>query len=274
MSRLHAWKGVHVVLFAAFLLICGCGDDGGTKPIPNPDVTAPEITGPGVREVTATSAVVHWTTDENSRSTVFWSPDTTAGWQGTVDSSLVSLHSVTLSGLAPETRYFFAVRSTDAAGNASGRSEVGFFETFSTLPTLVMDPWEARVAVGDTLRLAIRILNVADLFGAAFDVGPLGGFLRLDADTLSAGSFLGPAVQTLFLYDGAEDVLEIAISRLYPAGGADGNGTLGWLRLAAAGTGSGTLGFRSGSIALRDPSGQPVAGFEQLVKVESEITIE
>jgi hypothetical protein len=261
-----------VVLFAGLSLVSGCGDDGGPGP---GDLTPPVITaGPAAHEVTARSAEIRWTTNENSISTVFWSADTTAGWQQAADSTLVKSHSVALTGLAPETPYFFSAMSADASGNRSARTAARSFVTFGTLPTLVIDPWEVTAAPGDTLRLAVRALNVQGLFGAAFDIGPSGDFVRFDADTLSAGPFLGQNVHLLFLYDSGAGLLEAAITKLYPASGSDGDGTLAWIRLVAAQPGGGTVGFADGSIELRDSAGSRIEGFDQLVTVESSITVQ
>ncbi len=274
MNRFRLGNGVTALLLAVFLVAYGCGDDDIVIP-PTGDTTDPLITsGPTGHEITASSAEIRWTTNENSISTLFWAADTTAGWQESVDSSLMTNHSVVINGLAPETEYFFAARSTDASGNVSERSAAGSFETFSTLPTIIIDPWETTVAVGDTLRLAIRILNATDLFGAAFDLGPFPDAVHPDADTLSAGPMLGQSVQTLFLYDPGEDLLEVAITRLSPLAGVDGDGTLAWVRLVATDVGSRVVDFRDGSIALRDPSGSLVLDFDQLVTVESTITVQ
>ncbi|GEM_PF-2450590 len=274
MGRFLEGNGVLAILYAGLLVLCGCGDDDAVGPVPGEDVTSPTITaGPTVREVTANSAEIRWTTDERSLSTVLWGSDTTAAWRETPDSTLVTDHSVAVNGLLPETRYFFAVRSTDVSGNVSPRSEVDSFHTFSMLPTIVVDPWETTVSVGDSLRLAIRVLNVTDLFGAALEIGPLGDGVYFSADTLTAGLFLGQEVQTLFLFDSDENLLEVAMTRLHPTGGVDGNGTLAWICLTATEAGDRVVGFPDGSVLLKDPSGQPIPDVEQLVTVESTIRV-
>ncbi|MCK4546139.1 MAG: hypothetical protein KAW17_01745 [Candidatus Eisenbacteria sp.] len=264
--------GLVPILLVGLLLCPGCGEDNG---LPPGDITPPSITvDPGVREITASAAAIRWTTDELSSSTVFWTADSTAGWQEASDAALVFEHAVAIAGLSPETEYLFTVQSADAAGNASDPTEPAAFETFSILPTLVVDPWEATVAVGDTLLLAIRVLNVADLFGISFDISSIGNGALFDGDAFSAGPFLGQNVQALSLYDTDTDVLEVAITRLSPSQGVDGDGTLAWLELAAEQPGLSVVDFREGSIALRDPSGALIADFDQLVVVESSITVQ
>lgn len=268
------WRAYDPLLLLAGLLVaCGCGGDGDGGPGPG-DVTPPAIVeGPWAEEVTAHSADVRWRTDEASRSTVFWSPDTTSGWGEAVDSTYVTDHAVALTGLESETRYYFRVRSADRAGNASAVDAPDSFETFSTLPTLLIDPWEVSAAAGDTLTLAVRALNVTGLFQVAFDVG-LGEVVEFEADTLSVGPFLGDEYQALWLYDGGTRVLEVGITRLYPAAGVAGDGTIGWLHLRVQGSGTGVVGFREGSIALRTPSGELISDFDQLRTLESTVEVD
>ena len=273
MGRFLAGSGVLSVLCAGLLVLSGCGDDG-VGPVPGTDVVPPTITsGPVAREITASSAEIRWTTDEISTSVVFWGSDTTVAWQQVVDSTLVTDHSVIVGELFSETAYFFAVRSADGSGNESPRSEVDSFQTFSTLPTIVLDPWQMTAQAGDSLRLAIRVLNVTDLFGAALEIGPLDDALHFSADTLAAGPLLGEEIQTLFLLDPDENVLEVAMTRLHPAGGVDGNGTLAWISLTTTEGGEWVVGFRNGSVMLTDPSGQPIADLAQLVTVASTIQV-
>ncbi|NTW22242.1 hypothetical protein HGA34_01700, partial [Candidatus Falkowbacteria bacterium] len=75
---------------------------------------------------TANSATVTWTTDELSTSQVQYSISgtfvndcATNNDCTSLDASLVTSHSVDISGLASTTSYYFRVRSTDGAGNES-----------------------------------------------------------------------------------------------------------------------------------------------------------
>ncbi|MFZ3043809.1 MAG: fibronectin type III domain-containing protein [Minisyncoccia bacterium] len=112
-------------------------DDEECAVNPNPDVTAPVISA-----ITAapavTSATIAWTTDEPSTSRVFFSTvaplDVNASTTLSVTSAtLVTGHSISLTGLAASTTYQFAVRSADGSGNVTTSSVF----TFTTLPTTV-----------------------------------------------------------------------------------------------------------------------------------------
>jgi hypothetical protein len=82
------------------------------------DVTPPKIIkGPIVTEVTQTSAVIYWETDEDSDSLVRY--DNRAGKYNLVkeDSNLVKKHFLTLPQLKPLTIYHFIVESKDSSSN-------------------------------------------------------------------------------------------------------------------------------------------------------------
>ena len=82
-----------------------------------PDTTAPIITTPPtVTGITKTSAIIEWQTDEPSDSVVEYGVNTSYGSKSTL-ADYVTQHSVTLSGLSPDTDYDFRVSSTDAHGN-------------------------------------------------------------------------------------------------------------------------------------------------------------
>ena len=91
------------------------------------DTTAPVITDVQMSTSTVTTATIIWTTDELSSSTVQYGTTSNYGSSETT-STLVSSHSVVLTGLASGTTYHFRVKSTDAAGN-TGTSVDNIFIT-------------------------------------------------------------------------------------------------------------------------------------------------
>ncbi|HDP70297.1 MAG TPA: subtilisin [Actinobacteria bacterium] len=96
-----------------------------------PDITPPVISGVAVSNVGATSATITWTTDEPSNSTVNYG--TTSALGSTVsNTTLVTAHSITLTGLTPETTYYFEAKSADATGNAATDNNGGLYYAFTT----------------------------------------------------------------------------------------------------------------------------------------------
>jgi hypothetical protein len=82
-----------------------------------PDTTPPVISGVAVSEVTESSAIITWTTDEPATSQVEYGETTSYGLVTALDVSLVTNHSITLDGLNTDTTYHFRVKSKDASGN-------------------------------------------------------------------------------------------------------------------------------------------------------------
>lgn len=90
--------------------------DGGTTP--PEDITPPVITsGPLVSNVTSSSALVSWSTDELSDSVVQYGKTSSYGLTAT-GADNVREHSVLLTSLSPDTTYYYRAGSTDSSGNS------------------------------------------------------------------------------------------------------------------------------------------------------------
>jgi hypothetical protein len=76
--------------------------------------------------LTASGATIAWTTDETADTQVEYGGTTSYGSSSSLNTSLVTSHSVGLSGLAPSTLYHYRVRSRDAAGNLSVSGDFAF----------------------------------------------------------------------------------------------------------------------------------------------------
>lgn len=87
------------------------------------DISAPILSAPTVT-ITSTSAVIHWTTSEMARSRVMYStvaptlsPAALATMPSVADASFDTSSDVTLTGLSPNTTYYYVLESVDASGN-------------------------------------------------------------------------------------------------------------------------------------------------------------
>lgn len=120
----------------------------------------PEFDGsaPTISEQEATpstnGATITWTTSEPATSQVAYGTTPSLGALTPVTSSLTSSHAVSISGLAPNTTYYYQPRSTDTSGNATA----GSIESFTTTE-------------GGTLALAIEQDAFVDSVGATSNYG-------------------------------------------------------------------------------------------------------
>jgi hypothetical protein len=100
------------------------------------NTTSPVISNTAVT-ITASTAMVSWITDESSSSKVFYSTTTPVDVSSTsatpvvMDGSMVLNHSLDISGLTPNTTYYFVVESTDGSDNTTVASESTFTTTSS-----------------------------------------------------------------------------------------------------------------------------------------------
>jgi hypothetical protein len=92
------------------------------------DTTPPVISLVTVSLVTSSGATIKWTTNEPSNSQVDYGL-TTYGSSSALNASLVTSHTVSLSGLAQASAYHARVRSRDGAGNMALSGDL----TFTTL---------------------------------------------------------------------------------------------------------------------------------------------
>jgi hypothetical protein len=94
-------------------------------------VPAPVISSVASGSITTTTATITWTTDQLSSSQVEFGTSTAYGSVSALNTSPVTSHSVTLTGLTPGTFYNYAAISTDSGGTTTSANL-----TFSTFPSL------------------------------------------------------------------------------------------------------------------------------------------
>jgi len=125
-------------------------DGEGNESAPNDNVfetEGPDLTPPAIFNITVSrnvnSAIVRWQTNEPATSQVEYGETAAYGSQSPEDADLVTMHSVTLTGLATSTVYHFRVKSSDGAGNQS-ISDDRMFSTSAVAPEYRMiwaDSW-------------------------------------------------------------------------------------------------------------------------------------
>ncbi len=98
------------------------------------DEFPPEFDNIRLSSLSHNSVTVNWQTDEPATSQVAYGQTDEYGSLSNKDTSLVTSHSVTLTGLSPDTGYHYQVLSEDAHGN-SGQSDDGTFLTAVAPPS-------------------------------------------------------------------------------------------------------------------------------------------
>ena len=90
------------------------------------DTAAPVISSVSAGSISDTSAVIAWTTDEAATSKTQYGTTTGSYYLNSQSASLNLIHSLSLSDLAANTKYYFRVISADANGNTSTSTEYNF----------------------------------------------------------------------------------------------------------------------------------------------------
>jgi glucose/arabinose dehydrogenase len=92
------------------------------------DITPPVISNIRSSGITSTAATINWSTNEPADSRVEYGLTTAYGSTTVLDPTLVTSHSLRLTGLRSRTTYHYRVISTDAAGNVTVSAD-GTFKT-------------------------------------------------------------------------------------------------------------------------------------------------
>jgi hypothetical protein len=134
------------------------------------DTTGPVISGINVSGVTANGATITWLTNEPADSQVTYSYNQTTTVTA-VAPTLVTTHSVTLTGLVSNATYSFSVLSRDAAGNSTTSSP----STFNTAPA-------------NPSPVILNIEAESGFFTAPFQMLSVGGTYYISSTLAEAGS--------------------------------------------------------------------------------------
>jgi hypothetical protein len=93
------------------------------------------ISGIAVGSVTSSGATITWTTNDPATSQVAYGTTSSYGSTSTLNSALVTSHSVTLSGLSASTTYHYQVLSQDAEGDVGASPDSVFTTSLGSLQT-------------------------------------------------------------------------------------------------------------------------------------------
>ena len=97
---------------------------------------APVITSVTASSITSTSATVTWTTDQPSTTQVEYGTTAAYGALPALNSTMVTSHSVSLTGLTPGTTYDYAALSKNSSGTLATSANFTFSTTVASAPVI------------------------------------------------------------------------------------------------------------------------------------------
>jgi hypothetical protein len=106
-----------------------------------PDIKPPVISGVAISNLTGISAKISWKTGEAADSQIEYGLTTGYGASSKLDPNYVITHAITLTGLQPNTKYHYRLKSRDDAGNLAVSGDL----TFTTSATIFSDKFDAAV---------------------------------------------------------------------------------------------------------------------------------
>jgi hypothetical protein len=136
------------------------------------DTTGPQISAVTISKLTSFSATISWRTDEKADAEVEYGFTTHYGLLSRYDTSLVISHTITLTGLRPDSAYHFRVLSRDAAGNLAKSKDSSFVTPMRTAP--LHKPFEVQLTATRLYHLPYVEVEVTGIF-----ISPTGKELRL-----------------------------------------------------------------------------------------------
>jgi len=111
--------------------------DGTVTVLTSSDTTPPTISAVASSGITSSGATITWTTNEASDSQIDYGTTSSYGSSTTLNTSLVTAHSQTLSGLTAGALYHYRVKSKDAAGNLASSGDYTFTTSSDTTPPTI-----------------------------------------------------------------------------------------------------------------------------------------
>jgi hypothetical protein len=158
----NSWQGCVLLAVLALVpvVLTGCAGLVSSSST-NPPSSPLNITNVQAASTTTSTSQIVWTTNVPADSAVAYGTRTSYGSTTPMDSTMVTSHQVTLSGLAPSTTYYYQVSSTDSKGN-NGRSGGHSFKT-SAGPSITTQPASQTVTAGQSASFSVAATGTAPL---------------------------------------------------------------------------------------------------------------
>ncbi len=156
-----------------------------SKKIESEDTTPPRFTGFYIKNITNSSVLISWTTNEPSDTQVEYGTTSSYGTKTTLDTQMGTGHSQSITGLSPSSEYHYRVLSKDAQGNLSVSEDF----TFTTLtPSDETPPVISNIDVKNITESSVTITwitNEASTSQAEYGLSTSYGMVGLDYDLVT-----------------------------------------------------------------------------------------
>jgi hypothetical protein len=142
--------------------------------------TPPVISAVAASGITSSAATITWTTNVAANSQVDYGTTTSYGQSTPLNSSMVTSHTVALSGLSASTTYHYRVKSADASNNQATSGDFTFTTSAATsgsLTVTVTAPAQG-ATVGGTVAVTASATDSVTIIGVQYqldgaNIGPL-----------------------------------------------------------------------------------------------------
>ncbi len=168
-----------------------------------PDTTPPVISAVTSSDISSSGATITWTTNEASDTQVEYGPTAGYGTSTTLNTSKVTSHSQSLSGLSASTTYHYRVKSKDASANLATSGDFTF--TTSAAPDTTPPVISAVTSSGISSSGATIIWTTNEASDTQVEYGPTAGYgtsttLNTSKVTSHSQSLSGLSASTTYHY--------------------------------------------------------------------------
>lgn len=160
-----------------------CGHSFTTEAEETPaDTNPPTITSVSVSNITENGADITWTTDEVADGYVEYGTTPSYGSQTPLVTDFSTDHMATLSGLVPDTEYFYQVVSSDGAGNTATSTENNF-TTETALGEPAPEPEETQSAPTEPTTIQATVISGVEVTNVTADSTTITWITDVPADS-------------------------------------------------------------------------------------------
>ncbi len=187
---------MHTAKALVFSSVVGLWVLGSGTTLAQGSTDGPKISGVEVLNIAQTSATIAWTTDSAGASQVDFGTDIDSLRFSVFDPALTASHSAPLTGLTPDTRYFFQVQSFDAHDKTITEYNKGKYYSFTTLTSekiprafagLVLSGSTAKVSLYDQSTGELVTIILPENYALDTPGGPRAGTLKVGARAVILG---------------------------------------------------------------------------------------